>query len=220
MSKDEPQRLHGGPRYEIGKAWVSLFVAQFFNVRHFGTEHVPEEGGVLLASNHQCFFDPAFIGVGIRRQVHYMARASSFDVPLVGWLIRNMNTFPVERGQADTRAYRRAVALLSAGEILLVFPEGTRTYDGRIGEMKPGVVSMAQRAGSLIVPVAIRGGYDVWPRHQRLPRPGSVQIAVGSPFEPGRGKAQVAEAAERLDREIRQLYGGLADRFRNGDSVT
>ena len=109
--------------------------------------------------------------MGIRRQVHYMARASSFDVPVVGWIIRNMNTFPVERGQADTKAYRRAVALLSAGEILLVFPEGTRTHDGKIGEMKPGVVSMAQRAGCSIMPVAVRGGYDLWPRHHRLPRP-------------------------------------------------
>jgi len=220
MNKDESERLHGGLRYEIGKAAVSLFAAQFFNIRHFGTEHVPEEGGLLLAANHQCFFDPMFVGLGIRRQVHFMARASSLNVPVIRRILRNMNVFPVERGQADTKAYRRAVALLSAGEILLVFPEGTRTHDGKIGEMKSGVISMAQRAGCSIVPVALRGGYDLWPRHQRFPRPGSVRVAVGQPFSSGRGKAPAAEAAERLDREIRRLYDALADRFPNGDSVT
>jgi 1-acyl-sn-glycerol-3-phosphate acyltransferase len=204
--------------YEAAKFFAWFMSVPFFNIRHYGQENVPA-GGALLASNHQCFFDPAFVSVGLGRSIYFFARASAFDTPLVGWVIRHTHAFPVVRGQGDTKAYRKTVGLLSSGERVLVFPEGTRTSDGRIGEMKPGVVSMAQRAGCPIVPVAIRGGFSVWPRHRALPGMGQVKVAFGVPFGAGQGKSDASAAADRLDREVRRLFDELGSRFPSGPVV-
>jgi 1-acyl-sn-glycerol-3-phosphate acyltransferase len=204
--------------YEAAKFLAWFMAVPFLNIRHYGRENIPG-GGALLASNHQCFLDPAFVSVGLCRPIYFFARASAFDIPLVGPVIRRTHAFPVVRGHGDTKAYRKTIGLLSSGQRVLVFPEGTRTCDGRIGEMKPGVVSMAQRAGCPIVPVAIRGGFSVWPRHRKLPGMGRVRVAFGAPLGAGRGKSDAAAAAERLDREIRRLFDELGSRFPSGPTV-
>jgi len=180
-----------------------------FRVRVFGQNRVPPKGGVLIASNHQSYLDPILLGVGLDRSISYMARASLFRNPLFGWLIRSLNAFPVARGGYDTAAMREAVRRLRDGWCLTVFPEGARTPDGNIGEMRPGVLMMAERSGVPIVPAAIEGAFEAWPRGGR-PKPGRIAVAYARPISPQEYEClSREELAERLRGEIVTLQSEL-----------
>ncbi|MFW6107509.1 MAG: lysophospholipid acyltransferase family protein [bacterium] len=167
----------------------------FFRIRVWGAGHVAREGGVVLASNHASFLDPPAVGLGLPRPIWYMARASLFRVPGFRQLIEALNALPIERGGADRRAVRRAVELLRGGGALLVFPEGTRSRDGRVGRFGAGFAMMAARAGVPVVPVALAGTFEAWPRHRALPRAGRVAVAFGEPVGPPEGGREACRAA-------------------------
>ena len=159
--------------------------AIMFRPRVFGRENVPREGGVLLASNHQSFLDPVLVGIRLPRHTHFMARETLFRSWLAGWVLPRVNAFPIRRGEADKSAIREAIRRVSAGAALVVFPEGTRTRDGSLGRIRPGIFVIAERAGVPIVPVVIDGAFRAWPRHAKLPRPHRVQVVYGEPIPPG-----------------------------------
>jgi len=200
--------------YRFCQFWCQLGLVMGFRYRVWGREHVPRRGGALLVSNHQSFLDPVLVAVGLPRQVHYMARRSLFRVPGFRGLIRSLNAFPVRRGGVDVSAVREAVSRLEAGELVLVFPEGTRTPDGRIQPLRRGVELLARRARVPIVPVVIDGAYEVWPRHRRWPRPGTIRVEFGPPLHWGglEGPSLRGRAAERLGEVLRSLQAGLRRR--------
>ena len=176
---------------------VSRLLTQFicllaFRVRIFGQNNVPRTGGLLVVSNHQSYLDPVLLALGVARPVSYMARRSLFRNRWFGWLISALNTFPVTRGGRDTGALREAVNRLKAGGCLVVFPEGTRTPDGMIGELKSGLLTIAGRAEVPIVPVVIEGAFRAWPRGGL---PGLHPIAVRY------GRLIDTEACRRMDRK-------------------
>jgi 1-acyl-sn-glycerol-3-phosphate acyltransferase len=182
-----------------------------FRGRVFGARNVPREGGVLLVCNHQSFFDPVLATLALPRECHYMARDTLFRNPWFRKLIESLNAFPVRRGAADVGAIKETLRRLKRGALVTAFPEGTRTWDGSIGPMQPGVVLLARRAGVPIVPTLILGAYQAWPRQASLPRPAPVIIAYGRPLRP--------EQIETLsDREcidlVRQRIAALMDRHR------
>jgi len=160
-----------------------LFVL-FFHIRVFGRSQVPAEGGVLIASTHQSFFDPILIGVGLHRQVHSMAREDLFRGRLFRRLITSLNAFPVRRASADLGAVRESVRRLQAGKLVVVFPEGTRTADGSIGEPFAGIETIARRGGARVVPAVIEGAYRAWPRHKKLFGFAPIQVIFGAPLTP------------------------------------
>jgi len=151
-------------------------------MRAWGVDNVPRCGGALLVSNHQSFLDPPFVGSPVQRPLYYMARRSLFDAPCRGWLLRAVGAFAVDRDGADRQAMRTAVGLMRRGEALALFPEGTRTPDGEVKPFRPGFVLLAARAQVPIVPVAIHGAFEAWPRHRALPLPGRVHVAYGAPL--------------------------------------
>ncbi len=181
-----------------------LFIS-FFRIRVFNRRFVPARGGVILAANHQSFLDPVLVGLGLDREVHYMARKELFAVPLFNRLIRSLNAFPVRRGSADRRALGTAVEILRSGGAVLVFPEGTRTRDGSVGKMKPGVVLMARMAGCPIVPVAITGANLAWPRGAVLPKPARIKVEFGMPVSVDRGDPR--EIIGEIEQTIRKMVG-------------
>lgn len=160
--------------------WTTLYL----RARVYGRRHVPSEGGVLLVSNHQCWIDPALVGMGLDRECHYMARDTLFVKPAFARLIRSMNAFPVQRNAADVGAIKEALRRLKQGHAVLVFPEGTRTPDGRVHEMLPGLVAIAKRAQVPIVPVLLDGLFQAWPKWCRLPRAGDMVMQYGKPIWP------------------------------------
>lgn len=154
----------------------------YWHLRVTGREHIPTTGGCLLASNHQSYLDPALVATTLDREVHFMARQSLFRIPGFGSLITAMNSFAVERGSGDVGAVKMAISRLQAGNVLLMFPEGTRTRDGELGRVKPGIAMIARRAGVPIVPVLVQGAYRLWPRQQLLPAIGAITVSFGPPF--------------------------------------
>ncbi len=156
----------------------------YLRTRLHRLHHVPRRGGVLLVSNHQSFMDPVLVAVALPREASYMARDSLFHAWGFRWLIRMLNAFPVRRGTADTAAIKETLRRLKQGEVVVVFPEGTRTEDGRIGPMLPGLATVARKCQVPIVPVLIDGMYQAWPRHRLLPKPGDVVIEYARPLWP------------------------------------
>jgi len=192
-----------------------LFVT-LFGIRLYHRQRLPREGGVLVVSNHQSYLDPILVAVGMGRPFHPMARESLFRFAPFRWVIRSLNAFPVRRASADLGAIREALRRLKKGEVVLVFPEGTRTRDGSIGRLQEGPVVMAARAGVPIVPMVIDGAFEAWPRSSPLPHPARIRVACGEPLEAASlaeadPKTVMAELHRRmtdLQAELRQLARG------------
>jgi 1-acyl-sn-glycerol-3-phosphate acyltransferase len=182
----------------------------FWEFRVFGLENVPEKGGVLLASNHQSYLDPVLVAMVLPREMHFMARRTLFRNPVFRAIIVSYNAFAIERDSADVKGVKSAIARLEAGNILLVFPEGTRTGDGSIAPMK-SVGVMAERAAVPIVPVLIQGAYEVWPKGRLIPHFGRISMVFGRPLKPE------TATAEGIRDAIVGLKGELA-RCRIGSS--
>src|SRR5439155_19090461 len=123
-----------------------------FDLKAWGSEHVPEQGGAIIVSNHQSYLDPIMLGVRLRRPLSYMARSDLFTQPGFTWLIMQLNAFPVRRGESDLGAMKQAIARVRQRRLLLMFPEGTRTRDGQIGAIQPGIALLARRAGVPLIP--------------------------------------------------------------------
>lgn len=135
-----------------------LFWLQFTVIgrcRPEGAENIPAEGGVLIAPNHISAFDPPLTGAMMKRPLNFMAKQELFDTPVLGFLIKRTNAFPVKRGKQDMSAMRNAFSLLENGNALLMFPEGTRSKDGKLSKARAGVGMVACHAQVPVIPVKI-----------------------------------------------------------------
>jgi 1-acyl-sn-glycerol-3-phosphate acyltransferase len=148
-----------------------------------GAAAVPRGGGVILAANHQSYLDVLLVGAACPRPVRYLARRSLWDARLLGWIITDWRAIPVNRESPGKDELRGIVETVRSGEVLALFPEGTRTRDGSVGELRGGVGFLARRAGVPVVPVLIQGAFEAWPRERRLPGRGRVRIAFGRPVK-------------------------------------
>lgn len=150
-----------------------------------GLEHVPEDGAAILAPNHQSFLDDFLLPLVIRkRKVVMMAKADYFDKWYTAWFFRAAGCIPVRRegGSASAKALTGGIDALRAGKLVGIFPEGTRSPDGRLYRGKTGVARMALEAQVPVIPVALVGTYEAWPYDRKLPKPGRVEIRFGKPL--------------------------------------
>jgi 1-acyl-sn-glycerol-3-phosphate acyltransferase len=161
-------------------AWIVLGR----RLRIVGMEHVPRHGAVLIVGNHVGTVEPALTGVFIPRlDVFYLAKSELFRNPFLGWLFRQSHAFAVVRESADRAALRRSLAVLAGGHVLLVYPEGTRSWDGQLlGATHGGAGFIARHSNALVVPVASWGSERVIPRGAWLPRRADVELRIGEPF--------------------------------------
>ena len=149
-----------------------------------GLDNVPKRGGVLVVGNHLSAVDPPLTGALIPRlDVHYMAKSEHFARRRTRWLFRGFNAYPVVRGSADRTALRRTLQLLAAGHVVLVYPEGSRSPDGRLREAQPGVGFLARHAGVPVIPAAIWGTETVLPRGTTRLHRNDVHVRYGPPVE-------------------------------------
>ena len=171
------------PWYRFMRRVCQLCTVLGVKLRVFNRHFEPATGGAIYISNHQSFMDPVLVSLSLQRPMNYMARDSLFRNPLFKMLIESLNAFPVTRGTADTGAIKEAVRRLKRGCQVTVFPEGTRTKDGKIGNFLPGVSILSKKASEWTVPVVIDGAFDVWPRTSLLPSPtGKIVVCYGEPI--------------------------------------
>jgi 1-acyl-sn-glycerol-3-phosphate acyltransferase len=177
----------------------------FFQVHIYDRENVPKKGALVLVSNHQSFLDPIFCGIPLRRPLYFLARDTLFANRFFGWLISSVNTIPVKRGKADLSAMKIIIGKLKEGNGVCLFPEGTRTSDGKITAFKSGFGLLCRRGEAAVVPVLIDGAFECWPRHKKIFSPGA-QIVICY------DKAITAEQVKNMD--DRELARTLTDTLR------
>ena len=208
--------------WSVSQVVLQWFFGLLLGFRARGLENLPSDGGALLLANHQSNFDPLMVGVPLSRPVSFVARSTLFAIPIVGWILRRTYVVPINREAARGGVIREVVARLDHGFLVGMFPEGTRTSDGEIGEFKPGFISLVRRSRRPIVAVGIAGAYESYPRGG-LPRPGRVRLIFGEPWQP----EEYAEFCERgreaeLVAAVRQRVQDCVDEataWREGRSV-
>jgi 1-acyl-sn-glycerol-3-phosphate acyltransferase len=176
----------------LSRAWVGLGGCTVE-----GLENVPDEGGVMIVANHRSFLDIPLVAASLTRHVTFVARQSLADSWLLAQIMKRCGTVLVKRGASDRAPLRRMTAHLKAGDCLTVYPEGTRTRDGRLGEFKAGALLAARQARVPIVPAAILGTDDSWGRQHRLPRPAPTSIRYLAPIS-ARDPDALAKAREAI----------------------
>ena len=187
-----------------------------FKFQVFGSKNVPSTGGALLVSNHASYVDPVFLGAAVDRNLNYMARSTLFKPELIERFLLSMNAFPVHLGVPDRRAIRRASQLLEDGKLLLIFPEGTRSIDGRtLGEAQVGVGLIAYRATVPVIPVFLAGAEKALPRGAKVLKPAKVTVSFGESLDMERyrgckaSRETYTEIGEEIMARIAELRDGL-----------
>ncbi|HHT49161.1 MAG TPA: 1-acyl-sn-glycerol-3-phosphate acyltransferase [Firmicutes bacterium] len=165
--------------YRICRAILYGWLRLCYGFEVSGAEHLPEKGPVIVVSNHTNLIDPIVVGCSLRqRQVCFMAKEELFRIPLLGGLVRRLGAFPVKRGKGDRGAFRAALGILSADQVLGMFPEGTRHKDGKIHPLRPGAALLAVESGAMILPMVITGTERL--KIFRFPR---IKAYVGPAFK-------------------------------------
>lgn len=141
--------------YDFAFIVCNAFVKIGFKFRAEGVENLPQTGGYILCSNHRSYLDPIFLGVKVKRQLAFMAKEELFRVKVLGPIIKKLGAFPIARGKGDTWAVEFAIDTVKSGKALMLFPEGTRSKDGKLLKLKSGVIVIASQSQGLIVPSAI-----------------------------------------------------------------
>jgi len=190
----------------VGRVVLSILFRTYFRVTIRGAEVVPVAGPVIVASNHQTFLDPPMVGLRLDRPPIYLARRSLFRNRLFAALIRFFGAVPIDREGPGVASLRQSLRFLEAGRVVVLFPEGTRSRDGTVGEFRPGVALLAEKSGASVVPVRIRGGEKVFPKGAKFPRPGRISVTFGAPMTIAPGE----DAREFLGR-IRDAVVRLGD---------
>ena len=168
-----------------GIMWIfcRAFSRLFLRYRTRGVEHVPASGGVLLAANHASYADIPLLGCGIRRRLFYLGRADLFPHPFVNRLVRSIGWIPLKHDRWDHEAFRTTVALLKAGKTVVIFPEGTRTPNGALQPGKAGIGLLVAAAQCPVVPVYLRGTYEVLPMGAARFRLHPVEVLFGESMD-------------------------------------
>lgn len=190
--------------YRLGWTVALWFARLVLGHRSEGSDRIPREGPVIIASNHVSNWDPVLVGLGCPREIHFMAKQELFRNPFMRWLITAYNALPVRRSEADHRALRLASKVLKRGGALLMFPEGTRSTDGELGSAKAGVGFLACTTGAPVVPAAIVGSSTL---KSAVTRKTPLRVAFGEPVGPvagGSGAAYV-EVTERVMDGIKRI---------------
>ncbi|MCA1816879.1 MAG: 1-acyl-sn-glycerol-3-phosphate acyltransferase [Acidobacteria bacterium] len=189
---------------QIVRAALAITFRVVFRLRLTGVENIPPEGGVVIAANHQTYFDPFWVSSPVKRPLRFLAWDAVLGWFAIGRLMGWLGAWPLQTQKGDTRAYRRSVRWLRAGGALVIFPEGGRGYsDGLLQPFKPGATRLAVETNTPILPVTIRGGHRVWPKDRKFPRPARVEVIYhpvlrldARPGEDARARAQ--RASKRL----------------------
>jgi 1-acyl-sn-glycerol-3-phosphate acyltransferase len=194
--------------YFIGWCSFRAIYATYFRWRVYNPERVPLKGPLILAANHASFIDPPLVGAGIKRDINYLARDTLFRFPVVGTVLRSWNSVPVDRDGGGAAGLKAILDRLLAGGAIILFPEGTRTHDGKLQPARSGIGLTVIKSQAPVVPARVFGTYEAYGRHHTFPRPRRIAVKYGRPmwFAELRAEAKVCSKPR-----LKQIYQQVAD---------
>lgn len=169
---------------------------------------MPKTGGVILAANHESYLDPPLVGSGLDRDINYLARESLFRFPVMGQILRSWNSVPVDRDGGGAKGLKIILGRLLGGAGIILFPEGTRTYDGNLQPARSGIGLVVAKSEAPVIPVRVFGTFQAWGRNHKIPRPKKVGVRYG---EPMRFEKLRAEAKSCSKDRLKEIYQQIAD---------
>ena len=167
--------------YRVVQGFFASILAATCGIRASGRGNIPDRGPVLLVSNHLSHLDVLVLGILLDRPLNYVARSSLFFWPL-GPFIRSVGAFPINRDGMGAEGFKETLRRVRSGGIVALFPEGTRTEDGHVAEMKSGIARLVLRTKAAVVPAAIAGTFESWPKSRPYPIPHPLRIHFGEPI--------------------------------------
>ncbi|QDU33587.1 1-acyl-sn-glycerol-3-phosphate acyltransferase [Poriferisphaera corsica] len=172
------------PMWYIGSTLSGWWVRSQNKVTVWNWKNIPLEGATIVVCNHQSYLDPILLGIGSRKRPFWsLARSGLFENKFFGLLIKLLSAIPVEQGDGDIKAMRDCLEVLKHNEALILFPEGARCEDGKIAPFEPGFMLLVKRTKANVIPAAIEGAFDVWPRGQKKPSKGKhIGVNFGQPI--------------------------------------
>ena len=203
--------------YEFSRCQIMAGLTLGFSYRFQGGRHIPATGPALLVSNHESFLDPIAIGLTTTRQLHYLARKTLFR-GVFGNFLRRVNCVPVDQEGVAKEGLKTVIALLKEGKAVLVFPEGERTPNGEMLELKPGIQLIIRKTTPPIVPVGIAGAFGAYPRTEKIPRfsplfmpasRGTFAVSVGAPLD---GQAYAEKEPAQSLKDLQAAIQAMKDR--------
>lgn len=195
--------------YQIIVALCRYYFKTYHSLRVEGGENIPETGGALFVSNHCSFFDPPAMACATPRALDFLARKTLFNNPLFGSAIRNLNAIPVDQDNPDMAGLKTIISRLRKGRVVVLYPEGSRTWDGGLQPGQPGIGLVIEKAGVPVVPSRFFGMYEAWPRGGNPQLFSPVTLVVGEPFVPHSDKTDKRERFKEISDQIMDAIAAI-----------
>ena len=198
------------PVYRLTWLACRAYYALYHRWHVLNVERIPLTGPVILAANHGSYLDPPLIGCGMPRPINYLARESLFRFPVFGWYLRQLNCVPVDRDGAGAAGLKGILDRLLHGGAVILFPEGTRSHDGRLQPARAGIGLTVIKSDAPVVPVRVFGTFEAWPRQRKLPHPHRVTVKYGVAID---FKVLREEAKTCTKPRLKAIYQEIADQL-------
>jgi 1-acyl-sn-glycerol-3-phosphate acyltransferase len=184
--REKPKRLQAVRRsvfwWTVSRFAVLMFSKLWFRIRCEGVESLPENGSVLLVANHASYLDPGMVGITATRWVGFLAQAGLASLAPCRWWLAQVGVTLIDRNAPSKESMRLVADCLKAGDVVGIFPEGTRSDDGCVHEFKGGVEFLVRRTKTTVVPIGIDGSHRAFPRGSWFPRPRKIVVRYGEPW--------------------------------------
>lgn len=195
--------------YSLLRGLAILLFRVLFFIKIQGKKNIPPRGGMILASNHLSYLDPIVLGLVVPRRMNFIAKEELFENFLFRWLITQLGALPVRRERMDRMTYQKILDLLKKEEIIAFFPEGTRSADGRIGELHQGTTRIALKTNVPLIPIIIQGTDKVLPREKKIIRLARIKVRVGKPLI-----SEISPQRPVTKRDIEEFHMRLEERMK------
>lgn len=199
--------------YQLSWWTAGPLVRLGFRLNIRGKENIPSDGPAILASNHLSFLDHVLLPMATQRQIHFISKIQHFDKKFRGWYFRQIGVIPLKRGEGDNVAFERALQTLRNGDLFAIYPEGTRSKDGKLHRGHTGVARLAYLTGAPVVPVAMHGTFDAMPKGASMPKLAKCGVTAGAAIAFPKDEAvsedrrMLREKTDEIMRAIQALSG-------------
>ncbi len=200
-----------GVHYQFGYRLAQFLSRTFFDFRVIHRERIIEEGGAILAMNHESYLDPPLAGIACHREIHYLARKTLLEWPILGPILPHLNVVPVDQDRADMSALKTVIKLIRAGHSTVIFPEGSRTLDGDLLPALPGLGLVIAKTLAPVVPMRIFGAHEAFPRGGKPRLFNPITIVVGEPmfFTKADLTGEGRDLYQRLSERVMERIAGI-----------